>query len=104
MAVALAEAGRPEHCLTLLNQAAARPAAEIALTAAALCDAGHRPEAVSLLAGVARARTPETAAGIVRERHDLAGPLLDAAGLHSVSRRRDVAAALRRAGLPDRET
>ncbi|MFE2429156.1 hypothetical protein ACFXJ5_20725 [Streptomyces sp. NPDC059373] len=103
-AAALAEAGRPEHCLTLLNQAAARPAPEIARTAAALCDAGHRHEAVSLLAALVRARTPEIAADIVHERHDLVGPVLDAAGLYSSSRRADVAAALRRAGLPDQET
>jgi hypothetical protein len=103
-AAALAEAGRPEHCLTLLNQAAARPAPEIARTAAALCDADHRHEAVSLLAALVRARTPEIAADIVQERHDLVGPVLDAAGLYSSSRRADVAAALRRAGLPDRET
>ncbi|WP_329311232.1 hypothetical protein [Streptomyces sp. NBC_01262] len=102
-AAALAEAGRQDDCRTLLNQAAARPAADVALTAAALVDTGHRSEAVTLLVAVVRARTPEDAAEIVYERRELAGPLLDAAGLHSGSRRRDVAAALRRAGLPDRE-
>jgi hypothetical protein len=40
----------------------------------------------------------------VYERHDLAGPLLAAARLLSVSMSRDVAAVLRRAGLPDQET
>ena len=102
-AAALAEAGRQDDCRTLLNQAAARPAADVALTAAALVDTGHRSEAVTLLVAVVRARTPEDAAEIVYERRELAGPLLDAAGLHSGSRRRDIAAALRRAGLPDRE-
>lgn len=102
-AAALAEAGRQDDCRTLLNQAAARPAADVALTAAALVDTGHRSEAVTLLVAVVRARTPEDAAEIVYERRELAGPLLDAAGLHSGSRRRDVVAALRRAGLPDRE-
>lgn len=102
-AAALAGAGRQDDCRALLNQAAARPAADVALTAAALCETGHRSEAVTLLVAVVRARTPEGAAEIVYERHELAGPLLDAAGLHSGSHRRDVAAALRRAGLPDRE-
>ena len=102
-AAALAEAGRQDDCRTLLNQAAARPAADVALTAASLVDTGHRSEAVTLLIAVVRARTPEDAAEIVYERRELAGPLLDAAGLHSGSRRRDIAAALRRAGLPDRE-
>jgi hypothetical protein len=102
-AAALAEAGRQDDCRTLLNQAAARPAADVALTAAALVDTGHRSEAVTLLVAVVRARTSEDAAEIVYERRELAGPLLDAAGLHSGSRRLDVGAALRRAGLPDRE-
>lgn len=99
-AVALVRSGRADDCRTLLHQAAARPAAEIALTAGALCDADARPQAVTLLAALARTRTPEDAAGIVYERHDLVGPLLDAASQTSMSRRRDVAAALRRAGLP----
>ncbi|MFE2539516.1 hypothetical protein [Actinacidiphila glaucinigra] len=102
-ATALDCAGRGDDRRTLLHQAAARPAAEVAATAGALLDAGHRDAALSLLAALVRARSPEAAAGIVREGAGLVGPLLDAAGLVSVSKRRDVAAALRRAGLPDRE-
>jgi hypothetical protein len=102
-ATALDAAGRGDDSRTLLHQAAARPAAEVAGTAAALCDAGHRDRALTLLVALVRARSPETAVGIAYERYDLVGPLLDAAGLVSVSKRRDVAAALRRAGLPDRE-
>ncbi|MET9873700.1 hypothetical protein ABZZ36_03565 [Actinacidiphila glaucinigra] len=102
-ATALDSAGRGDDRRTLLHQAAARPAAEVAATAGALLDAGHRDAALSLLAALVRARSPEAAAGIVREGAGLVGPLLDAAGLVSVSKRRDVAAALRRAGLPDRE-
>ncbi|MEU4092380.1 hypothetical protein [Streptomyces sp. NPDC026673] len=102
-ATALDSAGRGDDSRTLLHQAAARPAAEIAGTAAALCDAGHRDGALSLLVALVRARSPESAAGVAYERQDLVGPLLDAAGLVSVSKRRDVAAALRRAGLSDRE-
>lgn len=103
-AVALARGGRPDDCRTLLHQAAARPAADVAATAATLRDAGHRQEAVTLLAALIRARTAEDAVEIVYERHDLAGPLLAAARLLSVSMSRDVAAVLRRAGLPDQET
>ncbi|MEU0182930.1 hypothetical protein ABZ312_17305 [Streptomyces sp. NPDC006207] len=102
-AIALDSAGRGDDCRTLLHQAAARPAAEIAATAGALLDAGHRDAALSLLVALVRARSPETAAGIAHEGAGLVGPLLDAAGLVSVSKRRDVAAALRRAGLPGRE-
>lgn len=102
-ATALDSAGRGDDRRTLLHQAAARPAAEVAATAWALLDAGHQDAALSLLTALVRARSPEAAAGIARERAGLAGPLLDAAGLVSVSKRRDVAAALRRAGLPDRE-
>ncbi|MFD3454631.1 hypothetical protein ACFWVC_20935 [Streptomyces sp. NPDC058691] len=104
VASALDAAGRAEDCRTLLHQAAARPAAEVARTAAALCEARLRDRAVTLLAALVRARTPDTAAAIVAERPDLTGPLLDAAGLVSASRRRDVVAALRRAGLSDRES
>lgn len=102
-ATALDSAGRGDDCRTLLRQAAARPAAEIAATAGALLDVGHRDAALSLLVALVRARSPETAAGIAHEGAGLVGPLLDAAGLVSVSKRRDVAAALRRAGLPGRE-
>ncbi|MFG2301533.1 hypothetical protein [Actinacidiphila glaucinigra] len=102
-ATALDSAGRGDDRRTLLHQAAARPAAEVAATAWALLDAGHRDAALSLLTALVRARSPEAAAGIAREGAGLVGPLLDAAGLVSVSKRRDVAAALRRAGLPDRE-
>ncbi|MFJ5218507.1 hypothetical protein ACIP98_27770 [Streptomyces sp. NPDC088354] len=103
VAGALDTAGRAEDCRTLLHQAAARPAAEVAGTAAVLCEARLRDRAVTLLVALVRARTPETAAAIAAERPDLTGPLLEAAGLVSASRRRDVVAALRRAGLSGRE-
>ncbi|MEU1617128.1 hypothetical protein ABZ479_07425 [Streptomyces sp. NPDC005722] len=103
-AAALDSAGRGDDRRTLLHQAAARPAAEVAGTAGALLDAGHRDAALSLLAALVGARSPEAAAGIAHEGPGLVGPLLDAAGLVSASKRRDVAAALRRAGLPGRET
>lgn len=102
-ATALDSADRGDDRRTLLHQAAARPVPEVAATAEALLDAGHRDAALSLLAALVRARSPETAAGIAHEGAGLVGPLLDAAGLVSVSKRRDLAAALRRAGLPDRE-
>ncbi|MFF3560758.1 hypothetical protein ACFYXS_12060 [Streptomyces sp. NPDC002574] len=103
VAGALAIAGRAEDCRTLLHQAAARPAAEVARAAAVLCEARLRDRAVTLLAALVRARTPETAAAVAAERPDLTGPLLEAAGLVSASRHRDVVAALRRAGLSERE-
>ncbi|WP_431965122.1 hypothetical protein [Actinacidiphila sp. bgisy160] len=102
-ATALDSAGRGDDCRALLHQAAARPSAEVAATAGALLDAGRRDAALSLLVALVRARSPETAAGIAHDRAGLVGPILEAAGLVSVSKRRDVAAALRRAGLPDRE-
>lgn len=101
-AAELAAAGRAEDCKTLLHQAAARPPGDIALTAAALCAAGRDDEAGELLGTVARARPAEDAAAVVRARHDLAAPLVAAAERVSKPRRRDVVAALRRAGLPDR--
>ncbi|MDJ0371673.1 hypothetical protein QMK19_18805 [Streptomyces sp. H10-C2] len=100
-AAALAQDGRTGDCRTLLHQAAARPAAEVAVVAAALYDENRHDEAETLLVAVVRTRPPEDAAGIARERPGLAAPLLAAAALISKPRRRDIAAALRRAGLPD---
>ncbi|MDF9816453.1 hypothetical protein [Streptomyces sp. SPB162] len=101
-AAALARADRTDDCRTLLRQAAARPAAEVAALAGALYEEGGGAEAATLLAAVAGTRQPEEAAAVAREHPGLAAPLLEAAAAISRPRRRDVAAALRRAGLPDR--
>ncbi|MEU3462257.1 hypothetical protein ABZ721_20265 [Streptomyces sp. NPDC006733] len=101
-AAALAQAGRTDDCRTLLHQAAARPAAEVAVLAAALYAEHRDEEAGTLLGAVARARPPEEAAAVAAVHPALAAPLLEAAALVSKPRRRDLAAALRRAGLPDR--
>lgn len=100
-AAALSEAGRDADCRSLLNQAAARSAPEVAATAAVLCAEGLRSVAITLLASMLKARTLEDAVQVARERDDLIGVLLDAGGAISANRRGDVAAALRRAGLPD---
>ncbi|MFF6960553.1 hypothetical protein [Streptomyces sp. NPDC008317] len=96
----LAAAGRTGDCRTLLHQAASRPPADLATIAGDLADAGHHEEAGELLRTLARARPPEDAAAVVRARPGLAVPVLDAAEAVSKSRRRDIVAALRRAGLP----
>ncbi|MFF7154937.1 hypothetical protein [Streptomyces sp. NPDC008139] len=95
----LAAAGRTGDCRTLLHQAASRPPADLATIAGDLADAGRHEEAGELLRTLARARPPEDAAAVVRARPGLAAPVLDAAEAVSKSRRRDIAAALRRAGL-----
>ncbi|MCZ4123770.1 hypothetical protein [Streptomyces sp. H39-S7] len=101
-AAALARADRADDCRTLLRQAAARPAAEVAALAAALYEEDGGAEAGTLLAAVAGTRLPEEAAAVAREHPGLAAPLLEAAAAISRPRRRDLAAALRRVGLPDR--
>jgi hypothetical protein len=97
----LAAAGRAGDCRTLLHQAASRPPADLATIAGVLTSAGRHEEAGELLQTLARARPPEEAAAVVKARPGLAAPLLAAAESVSRSRRRDVAAALRRASLPE---
>ncbi|MCM2425394.1 hypothetical protein [Streptomyces sp. RKAG337] len=101
-AAALAQAGRTDDCRTLLHQAAARPAAEVAVLAAALYGENRGEEAGTLLGAVVRTRLPEEAAAVAGAHPGLTAPLLDVAALISRPRRRDIVAALRRAGLPDR--
>lgn len=59
-------------------------------------------EAGILLGAVIRTRQPEEAAAVAGAYPGLAAPLLEVAASISKPRRRDIAAALRRAGLPDR--
>lgn len=97
---ALSAQDRAAECRTLLHQAAARPAAELAVAAALLTEAGHGAQAVELLQALARSRPPEDAVAVARARPALTAALLDAADRVSRSRRIDIAAALRRGGLP----
>lgn len=99
-AAALSAQDRAAECRTLLHQAAARPAAELAVAAALLSEAGHGAQAVELLQALARSRPPEDAVAVARARPALTAALLDAADRVSRSRRIDIAAALRRGGLP----
>ncbi|WP_198358625.1 hypothetical protein [Streptomyces fildesensis] len=101
-AAALAQAGRTDDCRTLLHQAAARPAGEVAVLAAALYEENGGEAAGILLGAVVRTRLPEEAAAVAGAYPGLAAPLLAVAASISKPRRRDIAAALRRAGLPDR--
>ncbi|MER6051524.1 hypothetical protein ABT168_29460, partial [Streptomyces sp. NPDC001793] len=97
---ALAAAGRPADGATLLRQSVARPVAEVAATALALLDLGRPGQAEELLAGVARSRTPDEAAALAAADPGALGPLLLAAARAvSRDRHRDLAHALRAAGL-----
>jgi len=93
---ALAVHGRHTECRTLLQQVVPRPAEDIAAVAAALPD----PARTALLAALVRTRPAEAAAGVARLRPGLTTALLTAAGHVSPSRRHDLTAAFRRAGLP----
>nr|WSW65518.1 hypothetical protein OG461_04560 [Streptomyces sp. NBC_00995] len=97
---ALAGSGRPEDCGQLLRQGVARPPAEIADAVIALDRAGRRPQAQALLGAFVRVRTPQNAARIAESdpRH-LVPHLLAAARTVSAARERDVAHALRVAGI-----
>ncbi|WP_405589362.1 hypothetical protein [Streptomyces sp. NBC_01190] len=101
-ATALAADGRAEDCGNLLRQAAARPAADIAGVAAVLHGNARTAETGDLLETLTRTRTPEDAVEVARTTPELTAELLAAADRVSRSRRRDIVAALRRAGLPDR--
>ncbi|MEU8696171.1 hypothetical protein AB0C61_00585 [Streptomyces sp. NPDC048680] len=97
---ALAGAGRPEDSGRLLRQGVARPAAEIADAVVALDRAGRGTQAQALLGAFVRVRTPQDAARIAEgdPRH-LVPQLLAAARGVSEARERDVAHALRVAGI-----
>ncbi len=97
---ALADAGRGDDCRALLAQCAGRPAAEVADTALALRAAGRHEETAVLLGGMLRARTDEHAARVAEaDPGALVPPLLEAAA-GSPQRYRNLAHALRGAGLP----
>ncbi|PGH47876.1 hypothetical protein [Streptomyces sp. Ru87] len=98
---ALADAGRAEDARILLSQAVGRPAADVAHTALALRAAGRPEETAFLLTGVLRTRTAEEAVRVAEPvPAELVPPLLDAAAAESPHRYRDLAHALRGAGLP----
>ncbi|MFD0369220.1 UL36 very large tegument protein [Streptomyces sp. NPDC127114] len=100
VAGALADAGRPDDCEQLLRQGVARPVEELAGACAALHAEGHRAEAQALLTAFLRARTPEDAARLAAADPAVLTPgLLAAARAVSPARERDLAHALRVAGL-----
>ncbi|MEU4727480.1 hypothetical protein [Streptomyces sp. NPDC023588] len=99
-AAALGDAGRRADCDRLLRQGAARPAAEVAAAALALDGAGRIREAEALLGAFVRVRTAEEAAGLARRDPQWFAPrLLGAARALAGSHHRDLAHALRVAGL-----
>ncbi|MER5870228.1 hypothetical protein ABT106_11035, partial [Streptomyces sp. NPDC002044] len=100
LAAALGEAGREADRDRLLRQGVARPAAEIADAALALDAAGRGREAEALLDAFVRVRTAEEAAALARRAPQWFAPrLLRAAEALSGTRRRDLAHALRVAGI-----
>lgn len=100
-AAALGGAGREADCDGLLRQGVARPAAEVAEAALALGTAGRDREAQALLGAFVRLRTAEEAAGLARrDPHWFVPRLLRAARALSATRHRDLAHALRVAGIP----
>lgn len=99
-AAALGDAGREADCDALLRQGVARPAAEVADAALALGAAGRTREADALLGAFVRVRTAEEAAGLARRDPQWFAPrLLRAAGALPGNRHRDLAHALRVAGI-----
>ncbi|WP_106967498.1 hypothetical protein [Streptomyces sp. PCS3-D2] len=99
-AAALGDAGREADRDTLLRQGVARPSAEVADAALALGAAGRNREADALLGAFVRVRTAEEAAALARyDPRWLAPRLLQAAGLLSGARHRDLLHALRVAGI-----
>lgn len=100
LAAALGGAGREADRDRLLRQGVARPAAEIADAALALDAAGRGREAEALLDAFVRVRTAEEAAALARRAPQWFAPrLLRAAASLSGTRRRDLAHALRVAGI-----
>ncbi|MGW1407573.1 hypothetical protein [Streptomyces sp. NPDC002403] len=97
---ALDAAGRPEDCGQLLRQGVARPAGEIADAVVALERAGQGAQARALLGAFVRVRTPRDAARIAAgDPRRLVPRLLDAARAVSPATERDIAHALRVAGI-----
>ncbi|MEU4950133.1 hypothetical protein [Streptomyces lavendulae] len=100
-AAALGGAGREGDCDRLLRQGTARPAAEVAEAALVLAAAGRDREARTLLGAFVRLRTAEEAAALARrDPHWFAPRLLAEARALSGTRHRDLAHALRVAGIP----
>ncbi|MFE9256970.1 hypothetical protein [Streptomyces sp. NPDC006879] len=98
---ALAASGRPQDCGQLLRQGVARPPAEIADAVLALTDAGRQAEAAALLDAFVRVRSAQDSALLTeRDPRRLAPRLLETAGAVSEARGRELAHALRVAGVP----
>ncbi|MFF4323580.1 hypothetical protein [Streptomyces sp. NPDC001568] len=101
VAAALGDAGRDTDCGRLLRQGVARPAAEVADAALALGAAGREREAHALLGAFVGLRTAEEAAALARRDPGWFVPrLLHEARSLQGTRHRDLAHALRVAGLP----
>ncbi|WP_405609670.1 hypothetical protein OG292_05820 [Streptomyces sp. NBC_01511] len=99
-ASALAMAGRDADCGVLLRQGVSRPAEDIAHAVVALGDAGRAREVQALLGAFVRARTPEDSARIAAvDPPRLVPRLLEAARGISTTHERDLARALRSAGI-----
>jgi hypothetical protein len=100
-AAALADGDRKEDCRALLRQAVARPAAEVAATVVALRADGRHAEAGTMAADLLGARTADDAAQVAAaDPPTLVSLLLDAASTVSPHTTRDLACALRLAGVP----
>ncbi|WSQ64093.1 UL36 very large tegument protein [Streptomyces sp. NBC_01216] len=100
VAGALADAGRERDCEQLLRQGVARPVEELAGACAALRADGHDREAHALLVAFVRARSAEEGATLAAaDPQGIVPRLLAAARAVSVARERDLAHALRVAGL-----
>ncbi|MEU9004081.1 hypothetical protein AB0D15_19525, partial [Streptomyces sp. NPDC048551] len=85
----------------LLRQGVARPAVEVAEAALALAAAGREREVDALLGAFVRLRTAEEAAALARrDPHWFAPRLLAQARAVPGTRHRDLAHALRVAGVP----
>ncbi|MFI6079706.1 hypothetical protein ACIBBB_01685 [Streptomyces sp. NPDC051217] len=97
---ALAMAGRDADCGVLLRQGVSRSAQDIAHAVVALGDAGRTQEVQALLGAFVRARTPEDAALIAAvDPPRLVPRLIEAARGVSTTHERDLARALRSAGI-----
>lgn len=97
---ALAMAGRDADCGVLLRQGISRSAEDIGEVVSALGDAGRAQEVQALLGAFVRARTPEDAARIAAvDPPRLVPLLLEAARGVSTTNERDLARALRSAGI-----
>ncbi|MEV5339674.1 hypothetical protein AB0K93_14460 [Streptomyces sp. NPDC052676] len=98
---ALTAAGRDADGQQILRQGVVRPAAEIGQAVLALTAEGRRREADALLDAYVRVRTPEEAVRSAAPAPQTLVPLLlQAAARVSPERHRDLAHALRVAGLP----